>query len=146
MTAPFLRMERGFVDEDTTDESFRGLKRRECASCAACEGSGHILSDAASECAAPCSAAESLRRGGADAEAGPATAPQQGQGAHHANADKTGSTFDEQMRSRSSSTGNLMGGDTLAGGGAAVAGVRPSGVVGGLPRHAMASSSVKRHS
>ena len=84
VTAPFLWMERGFVDEDTTDESFRGLMRRECASCVACEGSGHILSDAESEGATPCSAAESLRRGGADAEAGPATAPQQGQGAHHA--------------------------------------------------------------
>ena len=72
----------------------------------------------------PCSAAESLRRGGANAEAGPVTAPQQGQGAHHANADKTGSTLDELMRSRSSSTGNLIGGDTLAtmlGRGAAIA-------------------------
>ena len=38
VTVPFLRMERGFVDEDTTDESIRGLNRRECASCAACEG------------------------------------------------------------------------------------------------------------
>ena len=65
---------------------------------------------------------KSLRRGGADAEAGPATAPQQGQRAHHANADKTGSTLDELMRSRSSSTGNLIGGDTLPGRGAAVAG------------------------
>ena len=36
--APSLRMERGFVDEVTTDESLSGLKRRECASCAACEG------------------------------------------------------------------------------------------------------------
>ena len=130
VTAPFLRMERGFVDEDTTDESFRGLKRRECASCAACEGSGHILSDAESERGTPCSAAESLRRGGADAEVGPATAPQQGQRAHHANADKTGSTLDELMRSRSSSTGNLIGRDTLTGHGAA----------------AIASSSVKLHS
>ena len=102
VTAPFLRMERGFEDEDTTDESFRGLKRRECASCAACEGSGHILSDAESKGATPCSAAESRRWGAADAEAGPATAPQQGQGAHHANADKTGSTLDELMRSHAS--------------------------------------------
>ena len=115
-------MERGLVDEDATDESFRGLKRRECACSAACQGSGHILSGADSEGAAPCSAAESLRRGGADAEAGPATAPQQGQRAHHANADKTGSTLDELMRSRSSSTGNLIGGDTLPGRGGAVAG------------------------
>ena len=82
--APSLRMERGFVDEDTTDESFRGLKRRECACSAACQGSGHTLSGAESACAAPCSAAKSLRRGGADAEAGPATAPQQGQGEQHA--------------------------------------------------------------
>ena len=44
------------------------------------------------------------------------------------NADKTDSTLDELMRSRSSSTGNLIGGDTLAG------------------RCAIASSSVKRHS
>ena len=34
--------------------------------------------------ASPCSAAESLRRGGVDAEADPATGSQQGQGAHHA--------------------------------------------------------------
>ena len=122
MTAPFLRMERGFVDEDATDESFRGLTRRECASCAACEGSGHILSAADSEGATPCLVAESLRWDGADAKAGPATAPQQGQGAHHANADKTGSTLDELMRSRSSSTGDLIGGNTLPGRGAAVAG------------------------
>ena len=39
------------------------------------------------------------------------------------NADKTDSTLDELMRSRSSSTGNLTDRDTLAGGGAAVAGV-----------------------
>ena len=37
-----------------------------------------------SEGTAPFSAAESLRRGGADAEAGPATAPKQGQGEQHA--------------------------------------------------------------
>ena len=76
-------MERGFVDEVTTDESLSGLKLRECASCAACEGSGHIESDAESEGAAPCSAAESLRPGGDDAEVGQETGPQQGQSAHH---------------------------------------------------------------
>ena len=32
----------GLVDEDATDESLSGLKRRECASCTACDGSGHI--------------------------------------------------------------------------------------------------------
>ena len=77
-------MEWGLVDEDATDESLRGLKRRECASCAAGEGGGHTLSNAESEGAAPCSAAESPRRGGADAEAGQATAPTQGQGEQHA--------------------------------------------------------------
>ena len=77
-------MERGLLDEDAIDESLSGLKRRECASCAACEGSGHIESDAESEGTAPCSAAESLRPGGDDAEVGPETAPQDGQAAHHA--------------------------------------------------------------
>ena len=48
------------------------------------------------------------------------------------NADKTGSTLDELMQSHSSNTGNLIGGDSLAGGGAALAGVRLSGLVGGI--------------
>ena len=111
--APFLRTERGLLDEDTTDESLRGLKRRDCASCATYEGSGHILSDTESEGAAPCSVAESLRTGGDDAEVGPENGSQQGQWAHHAR-QTSGSTFDELMRRRSSSTSNLMGGDTLA--------------------------------
>ena len=64
------------------------------------------------------------------------------------NADKTDSTLDELMRSRSSSTGNLIGGDTLAGGGAAVAGVN---LIGGdtlaiLAGRDRAISSVKRFS
>ena len=58
------------------------------------------------------------------------------------NADKTGSTFDELMQSHSSNTGNLIGGDSLAGGGAALAGVRLSGLVGGV-LDSMASSSMK---
>ena len=56
-----------------------------------------------------------------DAEAGPATAPKQGQGEQHATlTDQIGY---ELMRRRSSSTGteNLIGGDTLAGRGAAIA-------------------------
>ena len=61
------------------------------------------------------------------------------------NADKTGRTLEELIRSRSSSTtSNLIGRDTLAGGSAAVAGVRLSGSVGGV-RDAIAFSSVKRH-
>ena len=82
--APFLRMERGLGDEEATDESVSGSKRRECASSAACAESGHIEPDAERDGAAPCSAAESLRPGGDDAEVGPETAPQDGQAAHHA--------------------------------------------------------------
>ena len=44
----------------------------------------YIEPDAESDGAAPCSAAESLRPGGDDAEVGPETAPQDGQAAHHA--------------------------------------------------------------
>ena len=43
----------------------------------------YIEPDAESDGAAPCSAAESLRPGGDDAEVGPETAPQDGQAAHH---------------------------------------------------------------
>ena len=76
-------MERGLLDEDATDESLSGLKRRECASSAACAESGHIEPDVESDGAAPCSAAGSLRPGGDDAEVGPETAPQEGQAAQH---------------------------------------------------------------
>ena len=44
----------------------------------------YIEPDAESDGAAPCSAAESLRPGGDDAEVGPETAPQDRQAAHHA--------------------------------------------------------------
>ena len=83
------------------------------------------------EGAAPCSAAESLRRGGANIEVGP-------------DSEKTGSTLDELMLSRASSTDNLIGRDIFAGGGAAVAGVRFSGLMGGV-RDAISFSSVKLH-
>ena len=83
-TSRFLRIERGLAEDDVTVLSLRGLKRRECATCTACEDGGQILSVAEREGATPCSAAESLRRGGADAEMGLETGPQQGQGAHHA--------------------------------------------------------------
>ena len=56
------------------------------------------------------------------------------------NADKTGRTLEELIRSLGSMSGNL-GGYTLACCGGAVAGVRFSGLVCGI-RDAMASSSV----
>ena len=97
-------MERGFVDEVTTDESLSGLKLQEYASCAACEGSCHIESDAESEGTAPCSAAESLRPGGDDAEVG---RPPRRHGdcataksiSTSCKADTTGRTLDELMLS-----------------------------------------------
>ena len=142
-------MERGLVEDDVTVLSLRGLKQRECASCAAYEEGSHILSAAEREGATPCSAEESLRRGGADAEVDPETGPHQRQGAHHATRTRLAAPWkglDELMQSNASSTGNLFCGDSLAGGGAAVAGrVRVSCLVGGV-RDAMASSSVKRHS
>ena len=136
--APFLMMERGFVDEDTTDESFRALKRRECASCAACEGSGHILSDAESEGAALLGC-QVTKAGWCRRRGWPGDWTAARSGGTSCNTDKTGSTLDEVMRSRSSSSGtcNLIGGDTFAGRGAAV--------VSGI-RDTIAASSVKRHS
>ena len=78
--------------EDGTGLGRRGYRGRELQGletarmCLLCSlrGRGHILSDTESEGATPCSAAVSLRWGAADAEAGPAIGPQQGQGAHHA--------------------------------------------------------------
>ena len=69
---------------------------------------------------------------------------------HISNTDTTGSTLDVLMRRRSSSTGNLLGGDTLAGRGAAVAGGNliagdTLAILAGR-RAAIAASSVKRHS
>ena len=66
------------------------------------------------------------------------------------NADTSGRTLDVLMRRRSSSTGNLLGGDTLAGRGAAVAGGNliagdTLAILAGR-RAAIAASSVKRHS
>ena len=43
------------------------------------------------------------------------------------NADKTGRTLEELMRSLGFSTGNLFGGETFAGGSAAAAGVKVCG-------------------
>ena len=84
-----LRMDRGLAMGRCLADvlSLRGLKRRECASCAACEGGGHIWSAAEREGhpgSTPCSAVESLRRDGVDAEVGQETGPKQGQWAHHA--------------------------------------------------------------
>ncbi len=82
---------------------------------------------------ARCQAAESLTQGGADAEVGPVTAS--GQGAQHAERsgcttsimELAGCTLGELMLSLGSMSGNLLGGDTLAGRGAGSAGVRVRG-------------------
>ena len=111
------------------------------------------MSDTESEGAAPCSAAESPRRGGADAEAGPATDRSKvRRNIMQRRQTRLVSTLDELMRRRSSSTGNLLGGDTMAGRGAAVA-VAGVNLIGGDTlatlagcRAAIAASSVKRHS
>ena len=85
-TSSVLRMDRGLVMRRCLEDvlSLWGLKLRECAFCAACEGGGHILSAAEREGATPCSAVESLRRDDADTEVGPETGPQKDHGAHHA--------------------------------------------------------------
>ena len=85
-TSSVLRMDRGLVMRRCLEDvlSLWGLKLRECAFCAACEGGGHIWSAAKGEGPAPCSVAESLRRDDADTEVGPETGPQKDHGAHHA--------------------------------------------------------------
>ena len=54
-TSRVLRMERGLAEDDVMVLSLMGLKRRKCASCAACEEGDQMLSAADREGAAPCS-------------------------------------------------------------------------------------------